>query len=155
MAAKKIGPEGRVIGIDSSAAQLHTARGRGGPPGYARGSAVSLPIRDGAFDAVVACLLLEHVEDLRASVAEAARSLRPGGRFLFFEHVVHPEARTRRWQNRLNPLWQKLACGCQLNRDTDATFREAGLRYESFERYRHPKVPALAGTIIRGVATKP
>jgi SAM-dependent methyltransferase len=82
----------RVIGIDSSAAQLHTARGRGGPPGYARGSAVSLPIRDGAFDAVVACLVLEHVEDLRASVAEAARSLRPGGRFLVL--LNHPIVQT-------------------------------------------------------------
>lgn len=77
-----------VVGVDPSTNQLAVARERGGAVEYARGSADALPVRDGAFDAVVACLVFEHITEVDAALAEVARSLEPGGVFLFL--LNHP-----------------------------------------------------------------
>jgi SAM-dependent methyltransferase len=77
-----------VVGIDTSAEQLRAARARAGGPSYARASATRLPFGAGSFDAVVACLVLEHVEDLDAVLDETARVLEGGGRFLLL--LNHP-----------------------------------------------------------------
>jgi SAM-dependent methyltransferase len=47
-----------------------------------------LPFTDGSFDAVVACLVFEHIDAMEESIAEVARVLVPGGKFLFF--LNHP-----------------------------------------------------------------
>ena len=78
----------QVVGVDPSWAQLTVARQRGGGPSYARSDAAALPFGDGAFDAVVACLVFEHIDDADAALAEVGRVLQPGGRFLFF--LNHP-----------------------------------------------------------------
>jgi SAM-dependent methyltransferase len=78
----------RVVGVDPSSAQLAVARQRAGGPSYARAAAGALPFRAGAFDAVVACLVFEHIDDADGALAEVGRVLRPGGRFLFF--LNHP-----------------------------------------------------------------
>lgn len=77
-----------VVGVDPTSAQLKKATERGGAPLYVRGRAEGLPFADGAFDAVVACLVFEHLADHCAPLAEVARVLAPGGRFLFF--LNHP-----------------------------------------------------------------
>ena len=78
----------QVVGVDASDAQIREARRRGGGPSYVRASATRLPVRSGWFDAVVACLVLEHLEDLDGALDEVARVVRPGGRFVVF--VNHP-----------------------------------------------------------------
>ncbi len=78
----------RVVGVDPSDAQLIVARERTGGPVYARGAADALPVRDGAFDAAIACLVFEHITAVDAALAEVARVLRPGGVFLFL--LNHP-----------------------------------------------------------------
>lgn len=77
-----------VVGVDPSTNQLAVARERGGGVTYIRGSAGALPVRDGAFDAVVACLVFEHITEVDTALAEVARSLEPGGVFLFL--LNHP-----------------------------------------------------------------
>lgn len=78
-----------VVGVDPTQAQIAAARQRGGGPGYALALAEELPFVDGAFDAALAVLVLEHLDDLESAVAEVARVLRPGGRFcLFLNHPV-------------------------------------------------------------------
>jgi SAM-dependent methyltransferase len=77
-----------VAGIDPTAAQAVVAAERGGGPAYARAGAEHLPFAAGAFDTVVACLVFEHLVDPVAPIAEVARVLAPGGRFLFF--LNHP-----------------------------------------------------------------
>jgi len=81
-----------VAGVDPTWAQLVTAGQRGGGPAYARAGATGLPFRDRTFDVVVACLVFEHIEDPDGAIAEVARVLEPGGRFLFF--LNHPLLQT-------------------------------------------------------------
>lgn len=81
-----------VVGVDPTAAQIAVAHQRGGGPHYARAGAAGLPFPDGAFDAVVACLVFEHIRDIDVAIAEVARVLVPGGRFLFF--LNHPLLQT-------------------------------------------------------------
>ena len=61
-------------------------------PPTTRGDAAQLPFRDDAFDAVVACLVFEHIVAVDDAIAEVARVLRPGGRFAFF--LNHPLLQT-------------------------------------------------------------
>ena len=82
----------RVVGVDPTRNQIVVAAERGGGPSYARAVADALPFPDAAFDAVVACLVFEHIDDLDAAIAEVARVLRPGGRFAFF--LNHPLLQT-------------------------------------------------------------
>ena len=81
-----------TIGVDPTQAQIVEAQARAGGPAYARAGAAQLPFRDGAFDAVVACLVFEHIEEVDAAIAEVGRVLELGGRFLFF--LNHPLLQT-------------------------------------------------------------
>ncbi len=81
-----------VVGIDPTVAQIAEAARRGGGPVYARAGAAALPFATAAFDAVVACLVFEHIDDVDDAVAEVARVLAPGGRFVLF--LNHPLLQT-------------------------------------------------------------
>jgi SAM-dependent methyltransferase len=81
-----------VIGVDPTWAQVAEAARRGGGAAYARAGAAALPIPTGSVDAVVACLVFEHIRAIDAAIAEVARVLAPGGRFLFF--LNHPLLQT-------------------------------------------------------------
>jgi 2-polyprenyl-6-hydroxyphenyl methylase/3-demethylubiquinone-9 3-methyltransferase len=77
-----------VVGMDRSLGSLRVARRAiaPAPPGSfhpVRGRLERLPFADGAFDAVVAADVLEHVPDLPAAVGEIARVLAPGGSLAF------------------------------------------------------------------------
>jgi SAM-dependent methyltransferase len=82
----------RVVGIDPTWNQITVANERGGGASFARSGAAALPFRSESFDSVVACLVFEHIEDVDDAIAEVARVLRPGGRFLFF--LNHPLLQT-------------------------------------------------------------
>jgi SAM-dependent methyltransferase len=82
----------RVVGVDPTAAQVRVAHERGGGAAYARAGAAALPFADRSFDAVVACLVFEHIVEVDDALAEVGRVLRPGGRFLFF--LNHPLLQT-------------------------------------------------------------
>jgi len=86
----------RAVGLDPTWAQLTVARQRGtgsdDSPGYVQGDAAGLPFADATFDAVVACLVFEHIAEVDAAIAEVSRVLEPGGRFLFL--LNHPLLQT-------------------------------------------------------------
>jgi SAM-dependent methyltransferase len=85
-------PGARVVGVDPTWAQLDVARERDGGPAYARADAAALPVASGSFEAVVACLVFEHIREVDAAIEEVARVLAPGGRFVFF--LNHPLLQT-------------------------------------------------------------
>ena len=59
--------------------------------------------------------------------------LKPSGELLFAEHGLAPEEGVRRWQRRLNPLWRRVAGGCNLDRKVDELVCGAGFRLASLE----------------------
>lgn len=81
-----------VLGIDPTQLHINVARERAGGPRYELGGATDLPVPDGSMDAVVACLVFEHIDEVDAAIAEVARVLRPGGQFSFF--LNHPLLQT-------------------------------------------------------------
>ena len=81
-----------VVGLDPTVAQITEAVRRAGGPVYLRGGADALPFGDGSFDTVVACLVFEHIDAVDDAIAEVARVLEPGGRFVFF--LNHPLLQT-------------------------------------------------------------
>ena len=87
--AASLGAE--VVGIDPTWNCVSVAHQRG-RASFARAGAGALPFADGAFDAVVACLVFEHIRDVDQAIAEVARVLQPGGRFCFF--LNHPLLQT-------------------------------------------------------------
>jgi SAM-dependent methyltransferase len=82
----------QAVGIDGAWNQLAVARDRGGGPSYARSLATDLPFPEAAFDAAIACLVFEHLDDLTAAASEIGRVLETGGRL----HCVlnHPLTQT-------------------------------------------------------------
>ncbi len=95
-----------------------------------------LPFADRSFDCVVSTLVLCMVDDLARVVEEARRVLKPGGEFLFYEHVASTNGPKLWLQERLNPLWRFATTGCNLNRNIGGAIRSAGfkeLEVEDFE----------------------
>src|SRR5579875_3909378 len=91
LAARLPGVE-TVVGIDPTAAQLALAAERGGGVALARSGAAELPFAPESFDAAIACLVFEHIDDVDDAIAEIGRVLRPGGRFVFM--LNHPLLQT-------------------------------------------------------------
>ena len=81
-----------VVGVDPTRAQVSEAHRRGGGAAFAQAAAAALPVRSGSIDGVVACLVFEHIDGLDDALAEVARVLEPGGRFVFF--LNHPLLQT-------------------------------------------------------------
>jgi len=81
-----------VLGIDPTELHIAIARERAGGPQYELGSALKLPVDDASQDAVVACLVFEHIDEVDKALAEVSRVLKPGGQFSFF--LNHPLLQT-------------------------------------------------------------
>jgi demethylmenaquinone methyltransferase/2-methoxy-6-polyprenyl-1,4-benzoquinol methylase len=95
--ARRVGPEGRVVGVDFSAAMLAMGRRKVArhPEGHRvllhPGDALRLPYADGTFDAAASSFAGRNVADLKRFFSEMARVVRPGGRVVFLE-LGEPES---------------------------------------------------------------
>ena len=98
-----------------------------------KGTAENLPLEDRSVDCVVTSWTLCSVADPRQALSEVRRVLKPGGMFCFVEHGLAPEARVRKWQHRLTPIWSCCAGNCHLDRAPAALVAESGLRTERLE----------------------
>lgn len=113
----------------------------------------SLPFADQSADAVLSTWSLCSIPDAVAAIREVRRVLRPGGSLHFAEHGAAPDAGVRTWQDRLNPLQRRLACGCNLNRDIPALIEAGGLHITRLDRYYSKGEPKAFGFTYEGVAT--
>jgi SAM-dependent methyltransferase len=104
IAAKKVGPEGRVIGVDMTPAMLEKARQAAEEAGlsnveFREGYAEELPVEDGWADVVISNGALNLMPDKAAALEEVARVLKPGGRLQIGDILVQkavPESAKRK-----------------------------------------------------------
>lgn len=115
-----------------------------------------LPVPDESFDVVVATLVLCSVPDQTTALREMFRVLRPGGRYVFLEHVAAENNPGRyKWQQRLEPVWKIVADNCHVTRRTADAIAGAGFEIESIQRESVRKAMPIVRPSIRGVARKP
>ena len=120
------------------------------------GSAERLDVEDATADAVVSTLVLCSVADLAAVLKEIRRVLKPGGRFVFIEHVAAPQGTwLRRAQRAFRPLSKTFADGCQPDRETWRAIEAAGFAQVDLEHFRAPAPiisPHIAGVAVKEAA---
>ncbi len=110
-----------------------------------------LPFEDESFDTVVGSLLLCSVDDQDAALAEIRRVLKPGGRYLFLEHVRSDDPKVARRQDRWERVWGIVAMGCHPNRDTLPRI-ESAFAVDEVERSELPEGPSLIRPYVLGRA---
>lgn len=115
--------------------------------------AEKLPFDDDSFDAVVSTLVLCTVPEPEETIKEIHRVLRPGGSFVFIEHVRSSDPASAKWQDRLETPWRIFGNGCHCNRDTESLLRNGGFGLDGVQHGEMPKAPAIIRPLIQGRAT--
>ena len=87
-----------------------------------------LPLPDASIDTIVMTWTLCSVAKPAAALCQASRVLKKGGQFLFIEHGRSHDRGVVAWQDRLTPIWKRIAGGCHLNRKVDELISDAGFR---------------------------
>lgn len=146
-------------GIDPHEALLDdarkAARDKGWPADLRQAHGEDVPFPDSFFDTVVCTFTLCSVEDPAKVLSEMRRILRPGGQALFLEHGRAPDAGVAKWQDRVEPVWKRLAGGCHLTRPIGSAFRGAGFEVEPLGQGYLPKAPKFAMWNEWGIARRP
>lgn len=113
-----------------------------------------IPLPEECVDTVLVTYTLCTIPGVEAALAGMRRVLKPGGRLVFLEHGLSPDARVAKWQNRLDGVWGRFAGGCHLNRDPASLVREAGFKISSLDQHYAQGAPKFAGYMTGGVAAK-
>lgn len=137
LAARAVGPQGRVIGIDMTDAMLEKARANARATGYTniefrKGYIEALPLEDESVDVIISNCVINLSPEKRKVYAEAHRVLRPGGRVMVSDVVLErvlPEAV-------LQSIDAYMGCvgGASLREPYLQTIREAGFREVRVDR---------------------
>jgi len=93
---------------------------------FLEASAEAIPLEGSSVDTVVMTWTLCSIADASEALREMRRVLKPSGQLLFVEHGQAPEESVRKWQDRLTPVWKRIAGGCHLNRPIPALLERAG-----------------------------
>ncbi len=145
----------KLYALDPSEGLLRMARSRAAraafPVQFLCRPAEAIPLEVGSVDDVVTTWTLCTIPDPVAALQEMRRVLRPEGRLIFIEHGRSPDPEVVRWQDRLTPLWRRVAGGCHLNRSIDRLLRAGG--FEALEMCRgYVAGPRVGSYLYRGMA---
>ena len=112
-------------------------------------SAEAIPLSDGSVDAVLSTVVLCSVRDQDRALAETARVLRPGGRFVFFEHVAAPRGTWfRRLQQLGAPFNRAIDYGCHPARETWKALERAPFQELDLQWYSRGRTPYIGGYAV-------
>ena len=119
-----------------------------------RAGAEMLPFDDDTFDTVTATYVHCTIADPRVALCEIARVLKPGGQYLYLEHVRATDNRALAgFQDLVDIPHSYLAAGCHPNRRTEQLLAESPLSVQSMQHARMPRCSPTVRCTIRGVAT--
>lgn len=111
----------------------------------------AIPLPDNSVDSIVLTYTLCTISDWHAALLEMKRVLKDDGALLVCEHGEAPDEPVKRWQRRVNPIWRKLAGGCNLNRPIPKLIESVGFRFEQLDQ-KYIKGPKIAAYQYYGVA---
>ncbi|WP_326663448.1 class I SAM-dependent methyltransferase [Streptomyces canus] len=116
-----------------------------------------LPFGDHSFDTALSTWTLCTIPDADAALHEVRRVLKPGGTLHFIEHGLAPAAdeNVRRWQQRLDPMEQRLFGGCHLTRPIVDMLTTAGFVITDLDVFYEKGAPKSMGADSLGVAVSP
>jgi ubiquinone/menaquinone biosynthesis C-methylase UbiE len=130
ISARRVGPAGRAIGLDMTDQMLELARANAAEAGvenvdFVKGYIEDIPLEDESVDVVISNCVINLSADKRNVVAEAARVLRPGGRFAVSDVIADPDmdeaTRTDMEQ------WTGCVAGALTRAEFERALAEAGL----------------------------
>jgi len=128
----------RLYGLEPSAGMQRRAKRRAVETGleveFIDLPGEQIPLPDGSVDTVLVTYTLCTIPDVATALQGMRRVLRPGGRLLYCEHGRSPDPEVRRWQDRLNGAWSRVAGGCNMNRDIPALLSSAGFEIDDDQR---------------------
>ncbi|KAJ1696151.1 hypothetical protein LUZ63_004663 [Rhynchospora breviuscula] len=150
-----------IVGVDPNKQMEKYARSSATTAGlpisnfhFLRGVGEALPVEDDSVDAVIGTLVLCSVKDVNGTLREVNRVLKPGGLYIFIEHVAAEDGTFLRFvQGVLDPLQQLVADGCHLTRETGKQIAGVGFSRLSLNN-AFLKSVSLFGPHVYGVACK-
>lgn len=102
-----------------------------------------IPLETDSVDTVLVTYTLCTIPDAVVALEGMRRVLKPGGRLLYCEHGIAPDADVRRWQDRLNGTWRRFSGGCNINRDIPDLIERGGFEITNDERMYIPGIRVL------------
>lgn len=115
-------------------------------------SGEDIPLETNIADSVVVTYSLCTIPDPIKALLEMKRILKPSGKILFSEHGKAPDEKVHLWQNRIDPVWKKIAGGCHSGRDIPDLFKQAGLKFDDLNEMYIPG-PKVLGYNYWGIAS--
>jgi SAM-dependent methyltransferase len=114
-----------------------------------------LPFEDGSFDTITGTYILCTIADPGRALVEFARVLKPGGQYLFFEHVhAGDDTLLGKFQDQIAGLQRYVAAGCHPNRRTEALLAASPLQVERIDRRNQPRAFPSVRPVIVGSARR-
>jgi ubiquinone/menaquinone biosynthesis C-methylase UbiE len=152
-------PDVELAGVEPSPHMLKRARRRAAELGrnveLVEAPAEQLPFGDDSFDTVVSLAVLCTVRNPQCALGEIRRVLRPGGRFVFLEHVRSDDPHLAHRQDRWERPWGWIAGGCHPNRRTLDSIEAAEFEIQELDQDPLTAVPRLVQPHIKGWSRTP
>ena len=115
-------------------------------------SAENIPLPDNYFDTVLITYTMCTIPEVIKANNEIRRVLKDNGKMIFCEHGLSPDENIKKWQNRINNFWGKIAGGCNINRNIPELIKRSGFKIVKIEEMYLPKTPKIAGYNYWGYA---
>jgi ubiquinone/menaquinone biosynthesis C-methylase UbiE len=113
-----------------------------------------IPLSEASVDTIVSTFTLCTIPGVKEAIQGLAKVLKPGGKFIFFEHGLAPDAPVQRWQKRTEPLFRWAFEGCHVARNIPALITEGGFKIEKMDTGYLAPFPKCGTYCFWGIASR-